>query len=470
MPKNSKKPTVINFAPTWEQMEALDYLMDDVTAEVMFGGAAGGGKSYLGCVWLIMMCKKYPGSRWLMGRSKLSLLTQTTLNTFFMVCRDFKLSADVEFKYNAQSHIITFVNGSEILLKDLFFYPSDPQFDSLGSLEIAGAFLDEVAQITHKAREVVKSRLGWKMPDGTEIKPKMFMSCNPNKGFAYKDFYLPWKDGTLDNRRRFIPALPDSNKYLSRGRRESLENLTGVERKRLLLGEWEWLNDPAAMIEYDSIMNLFTNDHIVNRDTQGNARGTKRADDSVYMDKAISVDVARLGDDNTVILVWDGLNIVDHRVLSKVTTDGTARIVKELQSQYSIPMSMVIVDADGVGGGVVDQLKGCTSFNNGSTPLNRENYSNLKAQCYYKLADAINKNEVYFECDDDVRMRVVEELEQVKRKDVDKDGKLSIIGKEQVKAVLRRSPDFSDAMMLRMWFIIKKKNQDFAASYSFGGF
>ena len=66
-----------------KQENAVYYLKDNETKEVLYGGAAGGGKSAFGCLWLIEMCQKYPGSRWLMGRSKLKALKETTLNTFF---------------------------------------------------------------------------------------------------------------------------------------------------------------------------------------------------------------------------------------------------------------------------------------------------------------------------------------------------------------------------------------------------
>lgn len=459
----------INFYPHKKQAKALRYLLDDVTDEILYGGAGGGGKSYLGCAWLIIMCSKYPESRWLIGRSKLDTLKKTTLVTFFKVCKDFGLQADVDYVFNGGMNIITFKNKSVIILKDLFYYPSDPDFDSLGSLEIAGAFIDEVAQISSKAREIVKSRLGWKMPDGTEIKTKLFMSCNPNKGFSYKNFYLPYTKGELKNTLQFIPALPMDNPHLSEGRKQSLNNLTGVERKRLLLGEWEYDSDPASLIEYDNIINTFNNNQILEYDSSKNIIGTKRADGSIYKDKCISVDVARLGDDKTVILIWIGLYIKEYKVLSKHTTDQTAAIVKTFQGIYNIPMNRVVVDADGVGGGVVDQLKGCVSFNNNASPLNKENYSNLKSQCYFKLADCINKNEITANItEEDITAKITEELEQVKRKDIDKDGKLSIIPKDQVKQVLGRSPDYSDAMMLRMYFLLKNKSG--GMSFSVSGF
>lgn len=460
---------IITFKPTAKQYEALTYLLDDTTIEVLLGGAAAGGKSYIGCAWLIMMCQKYPESRWLMGRSKLATLKTTTLKTFFDVCRHWQLIADFDFRFNGSSNIITFKNGSEILLKDLFFYPSDPEFDSLGSLEIAGAFIDEVAQVTRKAKEVVKSRLGWKLDDGTEIKPKLFMSCNPNKGFAYKEFYQPFIKNELPHNMKFIPALPDSNQYLSEGRRASLNNLTGIERRRLLLGEWEYDSDPSSLIEYDNIMALFNNAHII--ESQGQTIIGTKYNNTILKDKFITIDVARLGNDNTVIMVWNGLLIKEIKTLSKHTTDETASIVKSLQALYNIPVSNIIVDADGVGGGLVDQLKGCISFNNGSSPFNRENYTNLKAQCYYYLAKLINEKQVFIDIDDEyLKSKIVEELEQVKRKDIDSDGKLAIIPKEQVKQILGRSPDYSDALMLRMYSLVKYKSQNWNDSYGIVSF
>ena len=136
-----------------KQTKALDFLEDDKTGEILYGGAAGGGKSILGSYWLLKNCLKYPGTRWLMGRSELKILKETTLLSFFEVCRLQGLQAEKHFHYNAQSGNISFPNGSSIILKDLFCYPSDPNFDSLGSLEITGAFIDECNQLTEKGKE-----------------------------------------------------------------------------------------------------------------------------------------------------------------------------------------------------------------------------------------------------------------------------------------------------------------------------
>ena len=140
-----------------KQENATYFLKDSITKEVLYGGAAGGGKSAFGVLWLIEMAQSYPKSRWLMGRSKLKALKETTLNTFFELTSDLNITN--QYTYNSQSNIIYWNNGSEIILKDLFLYPSDPNFDSLGSLEITGAFIDECNQITYKAWQIVKSRI-----------------------------------------------------------------------------------------------------------------------------------------------------------------------------------------------------------------------------------------------------------------------------------------------------------------------
>ena len=150
----------INPDLTSKQKQALKYMFDDTTTELLYGGAAaGGGKSFLLVAYAIITSLKYPGVRGLIGRSKLDALKKTTLNTFFDVCSQWNIKSGEHYTYNAQSNIIKFYNDSEILLKDLFLYPSDANFDSLGSLELTYACIDEANQITEKAKNVLSSRL-----------------------------------------------------------------------------------------------------------------------------------------------------------------------------------------------------------------------------------------------------------------------------------------------------------------------
>jgi hypothetical protein len=43
-------------------------------------------------------------------------------------------------------------------------------------------------------------------------------------------------------------------------------------------------------------------------------------------------------------------------------------------------------------------------------------------------------------------------MEQVKQKDIDKDGKIALVSKDIVKQNIGRSPDEWDSIMMRYWF------------------
>jgi len=180
---------------TKKQTKALDLLEDKITIETLFGGGAGGAKSVLGCYWILKCCLKYPSSRWVIGRWKRKHLYETTLNTFWEVCKMQGINSN-HYAFNSQSGVITFFNGSEVLLKDLFLYPSDPNFDSLGSLEITGAFIDEANQVSEKAKTILKSRIRYKL-DQFNLIPKVLYTCNPAKNWVYSEFYKPFKQGVL---------------------------------------------------------------------------------------------------------------------------------------------------------------------------------------------------------------------------------------------------------------------------------
>ena len=421
-----------------KQTEALDLLEDNTTLELLFGGGAGGGKTALGCYWQLKQRLRYPGTRGLIGRAVLKTLKETTLVSLFQIAKMQGLESNKHYKYNGQSNQIEFFNGSVILLKDLFAYPSDPNFDELGSLEITDAFIDEANQVTDKARNIVRSRIRYKLDENGLI-PKQLYTCNPAKNWTYSEFYKPQIDGVLPNTKKFIPSLIDDNPFISKHYKESLLTLDTASKERLLYGNWEYDNDPSTLIEYDKILDCFTNTFVPTGPPY------------------LTCDVARFGNDSTVIGIWYGFRVRFHQYKGKSVVE-VAEIIKSHQANHQIPMSHIIIDEDGIGGGCVDILKGCKGFVNNSSPLEnpitlkKENFDNLKSQCYFKLAEMINDSKIYVEADGNIKQLIIQELEQVKQKSVDNDAKKGIIPKDKVKALIGRSPDFSDAMAMRMYF------------------
>jgi len=418
-----------------KQIEAIKEIKSLQKREIVYGGAAGGGKSKLGVLWLIECCQKYPNTRWLMGRSKLKTLKDTTLKTFFETSTELGLSG--QWNYNQQQNVITFFNGSEILLKDLFLYPSDPEFDGLGSLEITGAFIDECNQITLKAWQVVKSRIRYKLKQ-YNLEPTIFGSCNPAKNWVYKLFYLPNKNNELADYRSFIQALPTDNPHLHPSYLESLLQMNEASRQRLYYGNWEYDDDKSAIISYGAIMDYFNGSHI---EATGN--------------KYLTIDVARKGKDKTVFRVWHGFVCIKRFVIPVGTLDIVVKKAKEIQREFAITNSNTIADEDGVGGGVVDFLN-CKGFVNNSKALRNENYSNLKNQCSIRFAKRIENREVTeIQTDDEIIDFVSEEMGQIKYDNLDKDGKLSCIPKDKIKDIIGRSPDDWDSIMMREYFELK---------------
>lgn len=429
---------------TAKQTKAFGYLQDGVTTDLLFGGGAGGGKSAFGCFWQIRRRLKLPGTRGLIGRAVLKTLKETTLVTFFEVAQRQGLKAGVHFRYNGQTNQIEFINKSVILLKDLFQYPSDPNFDELGSLEITDCFIDEANQVTEKARNIVKSRIRFKL-DEYNLIPKSLFTCNPAKNWVYTDYYRPSKDGTLPENRKFIQSLVDDNPFISKHYRENLLQLDNNSKQRLLFGNWEYDNDPSALIDYEKILDCFTNTYIE------------------HGERFITADIARFGSDKSVIGIWNGwtTRLFPYQGLS---VSETAAKIRHFAKVEKVSMSNVIADEDGVGGGVVDIL-GCKGFVNNSRPLPNpitredENYNNLKSQCYFRLAERINKGGLFIDCEDiEIKQAVIQELEQVKQYNMDKDGKKQVLPKDKVKESIGRSPDFSDTLMMREWFELRPSN------------
>ena len=441
----------VTFKPTSKQFTALQYLADDVTEEVLFGGGAGGGKTYLGCVWIIISCLKYRGSRWLIGRSILKHLKESTIKTLLRMLKEtFHFEKDVHYHYNEQAGFIRFYNGSEIVFKDLFLYPSDPEFDSLGSTEYTGGFIDEVQQVSNKAKEILLTRLRYKI-DEFGIIGKLLMCSNPTKNFAYYDFYKPTINKTIKKTRVFIQALIHTNPHIPKSYMESLKRREGMTKQRLLEGNWNYDTGEDALFDFDSIVDMFTN---VPEESE---------------ERFLSADISRFGADKTVIMIWKGFFIERIYVYAKKSTSDIAKEIERIAEQNHIPRSKIIIDEDGLGGGVVDQLPGTKGFVNNSRPIETRkdelvsNYTNLKSQCYFLLAKFVNdaKIGIYKAVNETVKGFIIEDLEQIRQKDPDKDQKLAIVSKEVMKESLGRSTDYGDAMMMRMLFVIQKENKFF---------
>lgn len=434
---------MVNLTISPKQKEILNALEDDIHTEIFAGGAAGGSKSFTGSLWQVLRRLKYPGSRGFLARARLKSLKDSTLLTFLEVCGKLGLKPDRDYIYNAQQGVIKFSNGSTEYLKDLFLYPSDPEFVSLGSTEYTDGFIDEMGEITEQAYNIMMSRIRFKL-DEFKLIPKLFMGSNPCKTFVYRDFYKLFRDNKLEDYKAYIPASVYDNPFISDHYIENLKKLDPVNKARLLDGNWEYDDNPAKLFDYDKIIDIFTNDYVLKSRHQN----------------YISCDVARFGADKTVIVIWNDWHIKKIITMNKSSVPEVVDTIKKACIFFKVPRSNVVVDEDGVGGGVVDYLINCKGFVNGSQSIETQysrkihNYANLKTQCYFKLAERVKDGQIgcYDDIPNNIKDHIIEDLEQVAQKDIDKDGKIKLIGKEEIKLMIGRSPDYSDALMMRCYF------------------
>lgn len=225
-----------------KQSDAWHYLEDDTTTEILYGGGAGGGKSYLGCIWHVHRRLKYTASRGLIGRNELKTIKESTLITLLNVCTELGYKAGIHYKYNANDNVINWCNGSRTILKELKYQPSDPDFQTLGSTEFTDIFIDEAGEITEKAFEILNTRIRYKL-DEYKLSPKALLTCNPGQNWV-KSRYI--KDGlkvvSRKQNQKFIPALVTDNpneKFVALYQAQ-LANLTNdYDKLRLLYGDWD---------------------------------------------------------------------------------------------------------------------------------------------------------------------------------------------------------------------------------------
>ena len=424
----------ITIKPTAKQHQVYQALNNPDITDIFFGGGAGGGKTWLICESRLINALRFPGYRSYIAREELKRLMQSVYVTWTKVCKHHNIP-DI-WKLNGQYNYIELNNGSRIDLLDAKFLPTDPLYERFGSLEYTDGAIEEAGEIHPLFRDVMRSRVGRHLND--KLHSSTLITGNPKKNWTYKEFYKPWKDGILPKEKVFVQALYGDNNHTAESYGKQLSQLSDTKLKqRLMMGNWEYDDDPDSLMKYEYIQDLFTN----TVDTGDN-----------YM----TVDVARLGKDKAVIMVWKGLEVTHIKTIAKCTVDQLATEVRTIASEHRIPYSRIIADEDGVGGGLVDMLKGIKGFVGNSSPLEeqgkRVNFKNLRSQCYYKLADYVYLHKMRINASQTEQEIITEELEQIKGESIGSDQKLRVISKDKIKEVIGRSPDYADTLMMRMYF------------------
>lgn len=469
-----EKGRVVNIQATEKQRLAWLVWEDETTDDLVYGGSAGGGKTMLAGQVLTGTALKYPGCKQFLGRKELKTLMQTSYITLTQkVFPQYGLVQDKDWWLDGKYNVVHFKNGSTIDLLDLAYVPSDPLYDRFGSSEYTRGWIEEASEVAFKAYDVLKSRVGRWMNAEKGIKGKLGISLNPSQDWPYRVFYNVWKkagkpsdpkrplvsitafiDGKKVERTFvFIPALYKDNPFTAGEYSRNLATLSDpVLKQRLMAGDWEYSSANDTLFPADVIADLFDN----------------KVEESNEM--FLIVDVARMGGDEIVLNHFRGWNSFKVERYTMLKTPDTAEKIRNAAFRFGIPRDHILIDEDGVGGGVIDLVPGAIGFHGGASPFGyvgeekkevKENYENLRAQCSYHLSEKAKSRSVSVsEPNLETRERIAQDLAQLKRRDAEKEGKLKVTKKEDMKAALGRSPDCGDTMMMRSYFDVRQKEAD----------
>ena len=447
-----------------KQTEVRDILTDQESPilELLIWWGAWWSKSFTWDLRLATMALNYPWTRRGMGRSKMKTLRSTTLKTmttmlkqyfWFVEWKEFKIT----WSNDPQTpNTLKFFNGSEILLLDLKYYPSqDPDFDDLWSLELTWWFIDEAVQITSKAYQVFSSRIGRRRNEELGLKPMLLLSCNPWKNRVYQEFYKPQKNGTIENHKKFIQILAQDNPFISPDYIKKMSLMPDWPLKqRLFYGNREYDDDENKVYSYRDLQSIFTNEW-------------------TWGEKYIVCDVAWTWKDSTIIYVFDWRRIIETIVEDKSTPESVKNLILMKKQEHNVKLKNIVYDGSWLWRGLSGL--GCEIFQWWSKPIPTKDateqekewlnktYLNLRSQCFFMLAKRIKDGSLSIKnIDDDLQTRIIEELDSIQAWKIEKDWPLQIIPKDEIKKLIWRSPDCADAISMRVYFeLIEREEPNF---------
>lgn len=210
--------------------------LDAAESEVLFGGAAGGGKSYGQIADALLYALRYPGSKQLVLRRTYAELDKSLIRT------SLALYPSAIYAYNGSAHTGRFRNGSCI---DFGYCAAENDVFQYQSAEYDCIRFDELTHFTETQYLYLISRLR-----GVNDFPKQIKSStNPGgigHGWVKARFVDPSPPGVpftgKDGMRRvFLPSFLKDNRFLMQSDPAYEARLLALperERKALLLGDW----------------------------------------------------------------------------------------------------------------------------------------------------------------------------------------------------------------------------------------
>jgi len=223
------------FKPHPKQEEYIRAVLSGKYKYLLFGGAAGGGKSYVSLATLIILAKLYPGCKAFVIRESLPTLKRTTIPSFYKLCPDNFIES-----YNQTEQLIKFTNGSSLT----FFpenYNQDKNLTRLDGIEANFFLIEEGQEIQRKTFEKCKLRAGRHIIPNMDKQPTpmIMTTCNPSQNWTKTVFYDPYVEGQLPKDYYYMQSLMLDNPALPESYLEGLDNLDEITKEIFVKGNWD---------------------------------------------------------------------------------------------------------------------------------------------------------------------------------------------------------------------------------------
>ncbi len=443
---------------------SFEILDDPQFTDVLFGGSAGGAKSFFVCMWAVLQCRNYKGIAIGLGRKELKRLKRTTLVTLLSKVHPLLgVKEGRDYKYNSQEGVIEYVNGSRIILIDMAYAPTDPDFDKFGSLELTHVIVEEVGEAVKQAVDVLSSRRNRMMNKEYGLVGKLVMTCNPTQNFIRQEYYKPYEElgmGRMQKWERgevimpgtgirapafraFVRSSVYDNPFIDDNYIETLKNLPPQERKRLLEGNWNYADDDDVLFKA-LLMDRATAYDIPEPDEGFN--------------KFIGVDVSDKGKDDTIATLNENGVITqqkalmipertgevgeDERPLSYLLADELIKFAQQ-NGFTAKEAKRISIEGNGVGVGIRDAMRVRGWYITLYTATSKS-----RSEGYYNFMldmDAGNIKMLHGLDDGELRRQLAahtyEMIDQVPK----------VIKKDKLKPIIGRSPDHADSAMISNW-------------------
>ena len=443
-------PTInLDVQLTKQQTRCFDAFFSPEVRAVLYGGARGGGKSTLGCllcfVYAVNIIKdlklkpqKHPPPIGFMGRAQSVNFTDTTLETWK------KFIPQEAYTIRSQEKEIVILDTVKFTFGGLDRTEDIKKFTSA---EYGMIFLDQAEECSRDAVADLRACLRQKI-NGKDLPYKELYTANPAQCWLKYEFV----EGN-DPQKVYVQALPSDNPYLPPGYvdqiREAYKHRPDL-LQAYLYGSWDSLEAGNIVVREEWI-----------RQAQFVSNPYEKAP------KIFSVDVARYGDDTTVIYFMEGTDIKDEKILTQKDTMTTAAEIA-IWAREKKPI-LIGVDTIGVGAGVADRLRqmgyNVIDINSSERSKYPEKFKNLRAEMWWTAGEMFSDQNIRLTWQDE---DLINELTAVTYEI--KNGLIQIEAKEDIKARLGHSPDKADAYIMGLYLLQFVEFAEVASYYEEEGY